>query len=65
MKSGKKFLLYPQLHLPINAANTPAIFSPFTVIMQIPNIIPFIGLVLTAYWQFVVGFKLYKLSKDV
>ena len=34
--------------------------SPFGVIMGVPIIIPFIGLVLTAVWQIVVGVKLYK-----
>lgn len=41
------------------------IFSPFGVMLGIPVIIPFIGLVLTGVWQLVVGVKLYKLGKDV
>jgi len=41
------------------------LFSPFGVILGVPIIIPFIGLVLTAVWQIVVGAKLYKLGKDV
>jgi hypothetical protein len=41
------------------------IFSPFGVIWGIPIIIPFIGLILTAVWQIVIGFKLYKLGKNV
>ena len=41
------------------------LFSPFGVILGIPIIIPFIGLILTAVWQLVVGAKLYKLGKDV
>ena len=40
------------------------LFTPFGVIVGIPIIIPFIGLVLTAVWQVVVGVKLYKLGKD-
>lgn len=40
-------------------------FSPFGVMLGIPVIIPFIGLVLMAVWQIVVGAKLYKLGKDV
>jgi cellulose synthase/poly-beta-1,6-N-acetylglucosamine synthase-like glycosyltransferase len=42
-----------------------SLFSPFGVMLGIPVIIPFIGLVLMAVWQIVVGAKLYKLSKDV
>jgi hypothetical protein len=38
--------------------------SPFGVILGVPIIIPFIGLVLTAVWQLVVGAKLYKLGND-
>jgi hypothetical protein len=41
------------------------LFSPFGVILNVPIIIPFIGLILTAIWQLVVGAKLYKLGKDV
>lgn len=41
------------------------LFSPFGVILEVPIIIPFIGLVLTAIWQLVVGAKLYKLGKDL
>ena len=37
-------------------------FSPFGVILDIPVIISFIGLILTAVWQLVVGFKLFKLD---
>lgn len=40
------------------------LFTPFGVILGIPIIIPFIGLVLTAVWQVVVGAKLYQLGKD-
>jgi hypothetical protein len=39
------------------------IFTPFQVILGVPVIIPFIGLVLTAAWQLIVGFKLYQLGK--
>jgi hypothetical protein len=42
-----------------------SLFSPFGVMLGIPVIIPFIGLVLMAVWQIVVGAKLYKLGKDV
>jgi len=41
------------------------LFSPFGVILGIPIIIPFIGLILTAVWQLIVGAKLYKLGKEV
>ncbi len=47
------------------AAGIVTLFTPFGVIMELPIIIPFIGLVLTAVWQLVVGFKLYKLGRDV
>ena len=47
------------------AAGTLTFFSPFGVILGVPIIIPFIGLVLTAVWQLVVGAKLYKLGKAV
>ena len=45
------------------AAGIFTLFTPFGVIMQIPIIIPFIGLVLTAVWQLIVGAKLFKLGK--
>ena len=45
-------------------AGTLTLFSPFGVIMKVPIIIPFVGLVLTAVWQLVVGIKLYKLGKE-
>jgi hypothetical protein len=41
------------------------LFSPFGVILKVPLIIPFIGLVLTAVWQIIVGAKLYRLGRDV
>ena len=41
------------------------LFAPFGVIMEVPIIIPFVGLVLTAVWQLVVGAKLYKLGKNL
>lgn len=44
------------------AAGVITIFSPFAVVMGIPLIVSFIGLVLTASWQLAVGFKLYKLG---
>jgi hypothetical protein len=40
------------------------LFSPFGVIMQIPIVIPFIGLALTAVWQLIGGAKLYRLGRD-
>lgn len=40
-------------------------FSPLQVLLGVPTIIPFIGLILTAFWQLVVGLKLYKLGKEV
>jgi hypothetical protein len=43
------------------AAGILTLFSPFGVILKVPVIIPFIGFVLTAVWQIVVGAKLYKL----
>jgi len=42
-----------------------SLFSPFGVMLGIPVIIPFIGLVLMALWQIVAGATLYKLGKDV
>ena len=47
------------------AAGILTLFSPFGVIVGVPIIIPFIGLVLTAVWQLVVGTKLYKLGQEV
>ncbi|MCK4790967.1 MAG: hypothetical protein KAV87_44950 [Desulfobacteraceae bacterium] len=44
------------------AAGILSISSPFAVMMGVPLIIPFIGLILMAYWQIVVGVKLYKLG---
>lgn len=41
------------------------LFSPFVVMMGIPLIIPFIGLILMGYWQIVIGARLFKLGKDV
>ena len=39
------------------------LFTPFGVIMEIPLVISFLGLVLTAVWQLVVGAKLYRLGR--
>jgi hypothetical protein len=47
------------------AAGIFTLFTPLGVIMELPIILPFIGIVLGAIWQTVVGFKLYKLGKDV
>jgi hypothetical protein len=40
------------------------ILSPFAVVLGIPLVVSFIGLVLTGIWQLVVGVKLYKLGRD-
>ncbi|MFC1870270.1 DUF4386 family protein [Chloroflexota bacterium] len=47
------------------AAGILTLFSPFGVILKVPIILPFIGLILTAIWQLIVGIKLYKLGKNV
>jgi hypothetical protein len=47
------------------AAGILTLFTPFQVIMEVPTIILFIGIVLGAVWQLVVGARLYKLGKDV
>ena len=39
------------------------LFTPLGVILEIPIIIPIMGVVLGAVWQLVVGAKLYKLGK--
>jgi hypothetical protein len=44
------------------AAGILSLTSPFAVMMGVPIIIPFIGLILMAYWQIVIGVKLYKLG---
>ena len=41
------------------------LFGAITVIMEVPIIVPIIGVILSAVWQVVVGAKLYKLGKDV
>lgn len=38
------------------------LFTPFGVIVELPFIIPFMGVILGAFWQIVVGIKLYKLG---
>jgi hypothetical protein len=38
------------------------LFTPFGVLIEIPLIIPFTGLILTSYWQTSVGLKLYRLN---
>lgn len=45
------------------AAGILTLFSPFGVIIGIPIIIPFIGLILTAVWQLIAGFNLYRLGR--
>jgi len=47
------------------AAGILTLFSPLGVILKVPIILPFVGLILTAIWQLVVGIKLYKLGKDI
>jgi hypothetical protein len=45
------------------AAGVFSLFSPFGVIfLEVPIILPFIGLILGAVWQIIVGVKLYKLG---
>jgi hypothetical protein len=39
------------------------LFTPLGVIMEIPIIIPVMGVVLGAVWQLVVGAKLYRLGR--
>ena len=46
------------------AAGVLTLFAPFGVIIGVPIIIPFAGLVLTAIWQLVVGARLYRLGRD-
>jgi hypothetical protein len=38
------------------------LFTPFGVLVDIPLIIPFTGLILTSYWQTSIGIKLYRLN---
>jgi hypothetical protein len=40
------------------------IFGAITVITQIPIIVPVIGVILTAIWQFYVGFRLLRLGEE-
>ena len=47
------------------AAGIFTLFTPFGVIMQVPIVIPFIGLILTAVWQLAAGIKMYRLDKIV
>jgi hypothetical protein len=47
------------------AAAILTLFSPFGVILNVPIVLAFIGLALTAVWQLVVDAKLYKLDKEV
>ncbi len=42
-----------------------SIFAPFAVILGIPIIISFVGLILSASWQMFIGIKLYKMGKDI
>ena len=46
------------------AAGIVTLFTPLGVILEIPIIINFIGILLGIVWQFVVGVKLYKLGKQ-
>lgn len=45
------------------AAGILTFFTPFAVLIEIPFIILFTGVILSALWQIIVGIKLYKLSK--
>jgi len=47
------------------AAGIFSLFTPLEVILSVPTPILFIGIMLGAVWQLVVGIKLYKLGKDV
>jgi hypothetical protein len=40
------------------------LFTPFGVMIGLPFIIPFSGVILTAVWQFFIGAKLYKLGTE-
>jgi len=42
-----------------------SIFAPFAVYLEIPDIISFSGLILSIFWELVVGVKLYKMGKEV
>jgi len=44
------------------AAGILTLFTPFGVLIEIPFVISFSGLVLSAVWQIIVGVKLYKLA---
>ena len=46
----------------VMAAGILTIFTPIGVIIEVPFIILFAGVILSALWQVVVGIKLYKLS---
>jgi hypothetical protein len=46
------------------AAGVVTVFSPLAVVMGIPLVVSFIGLVLTAVWQLAVGVNLYRLGCD-
>jgi hypothetical protein len=39
-------------------------FSSVGVMLNVPMILPFIGLILTAVWQSIVGMKLFKMDKE-
>ena len=47
------------------AAGILTLSTPAGVILEVPIFIPFIGLVLGAVWQLIVGIKLYRLGKEV
>lgn len=46
------------------AAGILTLFTPFGVIIEVPFLISFTGIVLGAAWQIVAGVKLYKLGQD-
>jgi len=41
------------------------LFGAISVIMAVPIIFPIIGVILTAVWQFYIGFKLFRLGQEV
>lgn len=47
------------------AAGVLTIFSPFGVMLGIPVIVPFIGLILTAVWQLIAGSKLFRMGSEI
>ncbi|MFC1930325.1 hypothetical protein ACFLWE_00280 [Chloroflexota bacterium] len=46
------------------AAAILSMFTPLAVVMNVPTILLFPGIALSAVWQLIVGVKLYKLGKS-